>query len=254
MDLIKQDPDPVRAGDVVQLKFKIENLRDITQNNVKVELVQDYPFSLYSAEAIKDIGRIESGEIANFDYKVKIDNNAADGKNEIRLRLYEGDTVWELKDLFFVDVENKRLELKPYIVTSDIVTTGSSGKFTIEIANVGRQKVESLELELLDSTDYKLLSTSNYVYIGDLDFDDTESEEFSVYVSEGINKVNIPVKLKYEVNDKQYQQNYNLVLNLLTEKEAKKVGLIKQSYTTYIIITIIILIALFFIYRKFRKK
>ncbi len=254
VDLIKQDPDPVRSGDVVEVKFKLDNSQDLTKNDVKVEILPNYPFALYSENSTKDFGRIDSREVVYFDFKLKVDNTAADGKHDIVLKLYEGDTVWLLKDAFYIEVENKRLELKPYIVASDIVTHGSSGKFTIEIANVGRQNIDALELELLESKDYKLLSTSNYVYIGDLEADDTESEDFSIYVNDKVHNVNIPLKLRYEVNDKIYDEDFNLILNLLTEEEAKKIGLIKNSSVTYIIVVIIILVALFFIYKKFRKK
>ncbi len=254
LDLIKQDPDPARAGDVVEVKFKLDNTQDVTKNNVMVEILPSYPFTLYSENTTKSFGRIDSREVIYFDFKLKVDSGATDGNNEVILKLYEGNTVWLLKDTFYIDIENKRLELKPYIVASDLITSGKSGSFTIEIANVGRQNIDALELELLDSPDYKLLSTSNYVYIGDLSADDTESEDFNVYIKEGINNVNIPLKLKYEVNDNIYENQFDLILNLLTKEEAIKIGLIKQSNTTYIIIFVIVVVAAFFLYKKLRKK
>jgi hypothetical protein len=254
IDLASQDPNPVRAGDVVDITLKIENTYDITKEDIRLEIVPEYPFTLYSSSPFIDVGRVDAREIVYKDFKLKVENDAVDGKNRFKLKLFKGKNYDGVEYDLFVDVERKRLELKPYVVDSDIITSGSSGKFTIEIANVGRQNIESLELELLESEDYKLLSTSNYVYLGDLEFDDTETEDFSVYVKEGTNEVKIPLRLKYEVNDKIYEQNYDLSLNLLTEKEAKKIGLIKTSYKTYIIAFIILVIALIVIYKKYRKK
>ncbi len=39
--LLNQDPDPVDAGDVVELRFKVENQGETTPSGVKVELVAD---------------------------------------------------------------------------------------------------------------------------------------------------------------------------------------------------------------------
>ena len=255
IDIANQDPNPVRAGEVVEVTLKIENTMDLTDHNTTLEIVPEFPFSLYASSPIIDIGRIDSREITYKDFKLKVANEAADGKSKLTIKhRYKDDKEDSSEYEFFINVEKKRLEIKPYIVASDIITSSNSGKFTIEIANVGRQNIQSLELELLDSLDYKLLSTSNYIYIGDLEADDTESEDFSIYVNENLNNVNIPIKLRYEVNDEIFEKDFNLVLNLLTKDEAKKVGLIKESYTTYIIILIIVLVALFFLYKKFRKK
>ncbi len=210
IDIANQDPNPVRAGEVVEVTLKIENTMDLTDHNTTLEIIPEFPFSLYASSPFIDIGRIDSREVTYKDFKLKVDNNAADGKSKFTIKhRYKDDKEDSSKYEFFINVEKKRLEIKPYIVASDIVTSGNSGKFTIEIANVGRQNIQSLELELSDSTDYKLLSTSNYIYIGDLEADDTESEDFSIYVNENLNNVNIPIKLKYEVNDEIFEKDFD---------------------------------------------
>ncbi|MDP3916826.1 MAG: hypothetical protein Q8Q42_00895 [Nanoarchaeota archaeon] len=257
IDMIGQDDDPALAGDIVELRFKMENLWKDTAYDVKVEVLPEYPFSAYS-NTVVNIGRIEgtsSGlDTIYFDYKLKIDQNASDGEHEIKLKVTHGDVVWIIKDQFYVDVENKKLALKPYIVDSNIITDETRGKFTIEIANIGGLNVEALELQLLDSGDYRLLSTTDYVYLGNLESDDTESEDFDVYVEEGITEVNIPVLLKYVVNNVDYEENFNLRLDLLTENEAIKLGLVKKNNTLNIILVILIIIIVFFFVRKYRKR
>src|SRR3989338_7305566 len=79
VDMIKQDPDPVRAGDVVKVTFKVENLWDETQNDVRIELLPEYPLSLYESSNVKNLGRIESRKTYDavyFDYKLKVDADA----------------------------------------------------------------------------------------------------------------------------------------------------------------------------------
>ena len=257
--MVEQDPDPVQSGDVVELRFKAENLYAETQDDVTVEIIPEYPFSLYSSTATKQLGRIQGVRFAGydatyFDFKLKVDQEAVDGYHEIVLNIFEGDLLWTLEDQFYIDIENEGISLKPYVVSSDLITSGSRGSFTIEIANRGGLDVEALELELMSSDDYKLLSTSNYIYLGDLEADDTESEDFTIYVDESTTTVNVPVKLTYEVNDNDYADEFNLVLNLLTKQEAKQVGLIKTSYTPYVLTVIVVLIIAFFVIRKYRKR
>jgi hypothetical protein len=253
--MVAQDPDPVRAGDVVEVRFKVENVWDETKYNLEVELVPEFPFSLYGDSIIKNLGRIDGREIVYFDYKLKVDPQAADGDHELTLRVHDGDEgIWELKDMFFIDIQQESVNIKPYIVSSDLITTGKSGTFTLEIANTGGVDVEALELELLPSKDYKLLSTSNYVYIGDVESDDTESEDFNIYVNKGTTEVHIPVNLKYKYEDHLYDTNADLVLHLLTQKEAKQVGLVQGSSAPSIIVVIIVGAVAIYLIRRYRRK
>ncbi len=257
--MLGQDPDPVRAGDVVEVRFKVENTWEQTRYGVNVEIVPEYPFSLYGNAAVKELGRIDGREYGSnavyFDFKLRVDVGASDGDHEIRLRVLDGDKgAWELKNMFYIDVDHERIEVKPYIVSSTLVTGGGSGSFTIEMANSGGVDVDALELELMPSTDYKLLSTSNYVYLGNLESDDTESEDFTIYVEKGVTDVHIPVTLTYEYKDEQYSREEDLVLRLLTQKEAKQVGLVKQSMIPYIIGAGAVVIVALFLIRRFRKR
>ena len=256
--LINQDPDPVNAGDVVEIKFKIENYWETTRDNVIIEIFPEFPFTLYSGSTKRNIGTLEGRQISSdsviVDYLLKVDKDAVDGDHEINVAVNVGNTYWEYDDMFYIDVKKEKLNLKTYISSSDIIIAGSKGSVSLELANAGGYNIEFLELILLPSTDYKLLSTSNYAYIGDLDSDDTESEEFSIYVSEGISEVKIPIKLIYEINDYTYEEEETLTLKILTNEEAENIGLIKISYARYIWSGLLIGIILLFIFKKLKKQ
>ncbi len=255
--MINQDPDPVSAGDIVEVKFKIENFWETTKHEVIVEIQPEYPFTLYSGNAQQNVGVIrgnqKDGDAQVVEFKLKADANAVEGDHEIPILIRVGDTIWEYDDSFFIDIESEEIRFRSYIRNSDLVTAGSKGKFTIEFANAGGYDIEFLEMELLPSDDYKLLSTSTYTYIGELDSDDTESEEFHIYVPEDIEKVMIPISVTYEVNDYVYTSEETLQLELLNVEEATTIGLVKKSSAPAILMGVIIgLIILFFI--KKRKK
>lgn len=258
VDLLGQDPDPVRAGDVVEARFRIENWWEDTTEDVTIEVVPDYPFSLYGTSNRKNLGRLEGRKISSdavfADFKLRVDAGAVDGEHELVLNIYNGKTKIEYKDQFFVDVEHEKISLKPYIAASDIIIADSKGSITIDIANSGGYAVESLELELMPSEDYKLLSTSNYIYIGDVDADDVESEDFDLYVDKGVRQVKIPLRLTYEVDDHEYSDDHTLLLELLTTSEAKKLGLVKSNTTLWIVLIVVVLAVGYLVYRKRLKK
>ena len=56
--LLNQDPYPVQQGDTVELRFKIENLGGETTNDIIIEILPKYPFSLYTGEASINIGKL----------------------------------------------------------------------------------------------------------------------------------------------------------------------------------------------------
>ena len=256
--MINQDPDPVTAGDVVKVRFKIENLWETTKDPVIIEILPEYPFSLYSGEKVRNLGvlygRQTGVEAPIVDYRLKVDEKAVDGDNEIGIKVKVGETTWVYEDDFFIEVENEEIRLRNYIRSSNLIIPESKGKVSIEFANAGGYDLEFFEVWLLPSDDYKLLSTSNYVYIGDIDSDDTESEEFEIYVPKDVREVNIPIKVSYEVNDFEYVKEETLTLQLLNSGEAKSIGLIKSDTGKNVFLGIIIGLALLYLYRRYRKR
>lgn len=256
--MVNQDPDPVQAGQVVEVRFKLENLWETTDEDVFFEVIPEYPFTIYSGETVKrlgkPIGRASSEEATIVDFKLRVDPEAVDGDHELKLKVRRGDTEWVYEDQFFVDVEHQEINLKAYIRSSDFITSGAQGTVTVELANAGESEIEFLELELQPSADYKLLSTSNYVYLGDLASDDTETEDFTIYVEEGITTVHIPIKVYYESQDTNYENTYTLTLDLLTESEAKKIGLIQTSSLPFILVIIVVIVVGILVYRRYRSR
>ena len=61
VSLINQEPDPAEPGVYVDLRFKFDNNGSGTAENMQVELLPEYPFSLDpGAEAVKNIGTVQS--------------------------------------------------------------------------------------------------------------------------------------------------------------------------------------------------
>src|SRR3989344_3033860 len=78
--LVSQTPDPVEPGQIVTIKFKIENSgKESTQDTI-VALDLKYPLSVYGNETQKNIGKLRassSGSDAEIvEFKIKVDERA----------------------------------------------------------------------------------------------------------------------------------------------------------------------------------
>ena len=102
--LLNHDPDPVNSGNVVEVRFKVENTGEQTIEDFVIEIIPDYPFSLYSGTAQKNYGKLIGGQDGIdsiiVDYKLRIDEDAVEGDNEIKLRYTYGEAEkwWIIKE------------------------------------------------------------------------------------------------------------------------------------------------------------
>jgi hypothetical protein len=375
--LQSQSPDPVEPGQIVTLKFKLENSGEQSSEDVIVELREEFPFTLYSGESEKNIGKLRASstgadaEIVEF--KVKIDDNAVEGEagvdliihlgeagiaytnNELTVDIQTHDAVLDitsitfdpkqiapgqdakvsimvknladslLKDVKFkLDFDDDNIPLAPYqssserrisslktgyqnslefriiadpsatpglykvpltityndekgnaysvsdilaltvgevpdikvyIKKSDVLSDNSAGKVTLEIANAGSSDVKYMELYMLPSEDYQLVSTTDYFYLGDVDSDDTESEEINVFINKGIDALSMPIQIKYyDANNKEFQQTLDLEMDLYSSFKLKKYGVVESSNSWMFFVLIILAIGGYIYYKKVYKK
>ena len=260
--LLNQDPDPAKQGEIVEVRFKIENIGTSTLEDVEIHVLPSYPFTLYSGTAIRKLGKLPASQTGAdaiiIDYKLKVDERAIEGETELELSVKLGNQIFMYDDNeFLIDIEEYDTpEIRVYLRETDILQPNSKGTITIEIANVDEADIKFLQLTLLPSEDYKLISSSNYVYLGDVDSDDTESEEFDIFVKdveEG--KVNIPILLQYENSDEtEYEEEFEIVFDVYTSGELSKYGIKKRSYTATIIVIIILAIIGYFYWKKRKKR
>ena len=261
--LLNQDPDPVQQGDVVEVRFKVENLGGETTQDIILELLPSYPFTLYTGTEARNIGKLRAGQTGAdaviVDYKLKVDEKAVEGDNEIEMKIKSGGTVINsyTQDEFMIDVnEYTKPDLQVYIRDKTILLPNTKGTVTIEVANVDITDIKFLQFTLLPSEDYHLLSSSGYVYMGDVDSDDTESEEFEIFigdVKDGV--VDIPVKLVYQdSNENKFEEVRDLGFNVYSSGELSKYGLVQRSYTKYILILAVVAIIVWWIWKRRKKR
>ncbi|MCH8003253.1 MAG: hypothetical protein IH934_01370 [Nanoarchaeota archaeon] len=372
--LINQEPDPAEPGKYVDVRIKFDNNGTGEARDVDVEILPEYPLSLDPGRhAVRNIGILQSRQKGDVGvivkYKLRVDKNAVEGENELRVRYRIDKGVWIKLEEFFVDIQThdailavdsvsldkKTLEpgssgnikimlsnkadsvLKDIKVTldidkslfvplgstneksiyqidakedyefnfkilanpeaesgvyqvplkiaysdelgkgyvtngtigivigaipdlsvtlddSDIYEAGKSGEIVIKVVNKGVINIKFVNMKLLSSEDYRILSNEDK-YLGNIESDDFETAEFKLFVDKTRSKqITLPLVLEYkDANNNDFSDKIELKLNLYTASEAKKLGLKQGNRFMGALIIIVIVVAGLWYYRKRRK-
>jgi len=182
--LVNQDPYPAEPGGYVDLLFKVENWGVEKAENVVVELMPEYPFSIYGADAIRELGTIEctqgdedEGSSAYLvKYRVLVDRYAVDGENEIKLK-YSYATSDGLQSTHVITTDVKVLDPKTdfEVVLQDI----SGNDATLAVANTGDNDAYAVVVSIPEQEGFRVSGILSNV-IGTLDAGDYTLASFTV--------------------------------------------------------------------------
>ncbi|OYT38994.1 MAG: hypothetical protein B6U86_05795 [Candidatus Altiarchaeales archaeon ex4484_43] len=144
--------------------------------------------------------------------------------------------------------------------SADTFTRGSTGKVSIEVVNEGFIDAKFVKLTLEPTDDYSVTSINEF-YIGNLDSDDVETEDFTIKIGDSVNKEIIPLKVKLQYkggeSDAEYMKEDTVNIKILSKEDyaAKFQGNKTSSMIIGVLIAIpvifIALLVLWFIYKLF---
>jgi len=156
--LISQEPDPSEPGELLDLRFKVENLGGEGTGDIIFELIEDSPFTLYKGEAVRNIGsmqayqRAEEGIIVH--YELKVDENAIEGDNFVDIRYKLGENrPWVYVRDFTVRIRTRDLVVSVESIESnpETITPGKDFELSLTLKNNAdsliNDVVVSLDLE-----------------------------------------------------------------------------------------------------------
>ncbi len=159
VSLVNQEPDPVNPGEYVDIRFKLENIGDEDLMDVQIQLVTTEYFKLDAEKpATIDVGSLEgfqAGDLAKIvKYRVKVDEGAVEGQNEIEVKVKTSSTDWETYK-FNIDVRTTDaiIALESVKTTPSPITPGGEAKVNLVIHNLAdsnlKDVVVALDLALL---------------------------------------------------------------------------------------------------------
>ncbi len=187
IDLINQDPDPAQAGDIVDIRLGIENIGGDAVNNLMVELIPEYPFTLVQKDtALQNIGTINSyqgyydSDLQIIKYILMIDRNTPKGDYELTVKYYEDGSDSVMFKSISIEINNaQNAEIIHIDKTSLVPGKQDSLKFTIN--NLGNSPLSDLRFSW--ENDDKIIlpvGSDNSRYIKYIEIGDSAELEYEV--------------------------------------------------------------------------
>jgi hypothetical protein len=195
--LVKFDVDSdntVKLGSVSDINVVVKNMGNGGARHVMVKLDMSAPFTPARTSEIY-LGDFSGGDSKNAIFSVSVDSKTDSMVYKIPLKItYLDDNGTEKTVSRDIGVRvDETPELKVSMVSSEKFTAGKTGKFTVTIVNDGFVNAKFLDIKILPSDAYKILSQDD-IYVGNLDSDDSQEEEFTIKVADNVSLGALPVK------------------------------------------------------------
>lgn len=207
-NLVNQIPDPAEPGKYVDLRWKIENFGSDDAEDVIVELLPEYPFSLDPGVSTQQkIGKVwgrqigEEGVIVY--YKVRVDKNAIEGDNKIKLRYsLTGGKYWIVLDPFNVRIQSQ----DPILAIDDVISTptsikpGETATVIVKLRNLAGAYLKDIKVKFdLTDVDFAPIGSANEKTIRNIEADAVEEVEFKLMANPDADSglVKVPLTVDY---------------------------------------------------------
>lgn len=265
---IESDPERIVPGTTTKVSFFLENragddLKDITLTLTTYSeittaagvTVQELPFTAIRSGNEKSLSRIAKGKSNAITFDLFTDADADSKLYKVPFTLEYSDSAgneYTRTGIIGLLVDSTP-ELTVYVDASEAQSAGSKGDVTIKFVNKGFSDMKFLDVELKETSDFKLLSTPQ-VYIGKLDSDDYETADYTIRIaSEAKEQIMLPIHIDYRnANGELYTSELQLPLKLYSAEELKQNENSGSGWTIAIIV-LIVCVAAFFIYRRWKK-
>jgi hypothetical protein len=248
--LVSQDPYPAIPGDYVKVVFQVNGLDNSECGNVDITLLPSYPFTLDPGEkSTYSSGSFFAKDYSSFvtlPFKLRIDNEALDGDNQIELSLRYEKGGYQLNSLkkFNISIEDARTDFEVFVKNYDFTTN----TLTFEVLNSGKNDVKAVTLKVLDGVRTQLKGADTNI-IGDLDSNEYTTADFLVSPL----TTKIPISITYTDSiDVRRTVEKSVEFNPANfEGVGAKKGL---SGWMIALIVVVVLVVAWFVYKRFIKR
>ena len=212
MNFLNQAPDPVKAGDVFEVRVRLENSVRFDAKDILVEVVPEYPFNLlYDEESevpstnrqvISVLPGYPSTEASKtLSFKLRADDKAVEGKYKLKLRfsLNQGQ-IWTTNEYEIGITSGESAELR---VDKTKLMPGKETEVTFTINNNGNAPLRDMIFSWAEPNGIILpVGTDNTRYIKYLAAGDSFQAKYNVVASINANPVLYKLNLHQEYGSK----------------------------------------------------
>jgi len=258
VDKIVSKPQIIIPGKKATVEVMFSNIAEILLKKIRVQMrlggIPLAPIGSTDEKTIETIGKNEKAKVI-FDLIGEPDAEA--GVYEVNLYYVYFDNLGNeyARNNSIGLLIGSEPDLAVTLDSTTIYQSGKMGEVTVKIVNKGVSDIKLLNVKLAEGGGYKVLSP-NEVYVGNIDSDDYETADFTLFVEKTKEKKAVlPIRLEYkDANNMEYLDLINLELPLYDASEAKKFGFVKGNGKMGIFIMLAIVVAGFFGYRKWKKR
>ncbi len=243
-------PDKILPGEKLRLSITLENFGDDTIENILVNLdLSQVPFAPLGSSSEQAINEIKKNNDKTVSFQLVALPNAESKIYKVPVEIFYNTT--KKASLISLEIDAKT-NLDLILESTDLVKINDKGKVNIKFVNDGLAQIKFLKVNLQDSPAYEILSTKS-IYLGEVDVDDFESEEFVIIPKEKNPQLLFSLEYK-DVNNNEFKENKIINLNIYTEEEATKLGLVNKNFNWLFVSLFFLVLILIYIYRRKKKN
>jgi len=242
-------------GEEGRVTLEIENNENFDIEGVSIALILDeVPFiSVGSSE--RGVDDIDEDDEERVTFTIKSSTDIKPGDYDIPYKLKYVDAADSDEDFtkegsFGIRVTAKT-ELDFTVEIRGNAIVGEEGRISLEVINRGLGEIKSVSVKIF-SNGFELLSKNN-VFIGTIDADDTDLASFDVVYKTTNPSLSARVEYK-DFDNKDLVETVNIPFKVYTKEQALELGLIQKSNTLLYGGIVILVLAIWFVWRKIKKK
>lgn len=218
--MLSQEPDPVEPGEFVELRWKVENIGEKI-DDVEFKILPEYPFSLLPGDdGTRSVGSLygrQQGDDAVILYfKLKVDENAVEGNNDLRLQYKTKVTSnWNTLEPYSVRIQTDDAILSIVSVVSnpESIEPGKMADLKIKIKNEADSAIKNVKIKWTPLT-----ITSGTTSIVELPFTPIGStNEKTVYLLKPQEEVEVDFKMLVSPDAESKYYKVQLLVNYQDE-------------------------------------
>ena len=193
------------TGSAANITVSIENVGSAVAKDVSMTLDFSTPLTAIGSSETY-VGQFNSKESKDLNFQASVDSTADIKAYDIPLTVEYYDLAGvqhTLQKSIGIQVDGKP-EIKVLLEKADLFTAGTKGTITVTVVNKGFAQVKFLNLKMLSTEDYDITSASE-IYIGSLDSDSTDSQDYIIQIKNNVSAGNIP--LRFEITYKEQNSN-----------------------------------------------
>lgn len=203
---LNQDPNPARAGDTVEARFRVENTGGGSVENLEIEIPKNYPFEAIDGSGVRNLGALYAYQTnknyVNSQFRLKIDKDAVKGQHELKLR-YKWDNGEWVTVSFNIDVTSKEFAQIIYVDKAKI-EPGKETEMKFTITNIGNAPLQNMIFSWSEQDGVILpVFSDDTKYIKYLDVGDSIELKYTVIADVNANPglYQMDLSLSYESTD-----------------------------------------------------